>query len=218
MDWGFAWDITPDILNGLSITLRLFAWSLLFSTIGGIVLGLMRISPIPPFRWFSAFFGWFIRGLPLLLIMFYVFFALPEFSSRLTLSSFDAAVVGLTVWTAAYQSEAVRSGIISVDAGQFEAAEALAMTRSRYMRKIILPQSARIILPPFIGNAINTMKQTSLATAITVPEMTLLTNRIIAREFIVIEPLVTLAIIFLLLTTILVLVQTGLERVFRLKA
>jgi ABC-type amino acid transport system permease subunit len=150
--------------------------------------------------------------------MFYVFFALPEFWSYLTLDSFWAAVVGLSVWTAAYQSEAVRSGIISVDAGQFEASEALAMTRFRYMRRIILPQSARIITPPFIGNTINAMKQTSLATAITVPEMTLLTNRIIAREFVVIEPLVTLAIIFLLLTTILVLAQMGLERVFRLKA
>ena len=91
------------------------------------------------------------------------------------------------------------------------------MTKRHYMRKIILPQSVRIILPPFTGNAINTMKQTSLATVITVPEITLLTQRVISQEFRVIEPLFTLALIYLVLTTVLVIAQFGLERAFRLK-
>jgi len=217
MDWDFVWEITPTILEGLTITLSLFLWSMLFSTIGGLILALMRLSRIAPFRWFSAFFGWLFRGVPLLLILFYVFFALPEFNDAWTLPPFRAAVVGLSMWTAAYQSEAIRSGIISVDAGQFEASEALGMTRFHYMRKIVLPQSVRIIVPPFTGNAINTMKQTSLATVITVPEMTLLAQRIISNEFKAVEPLFALAIIFLALTTVLVLAQAGLERAFRLR-
>lgn len=218
MDWTFIKEITPDILEGLSITLNLFLWSMVYSTVGGLVLALMRLSPIAPFRWFSAFYGWLFRGIPLLLILFYVFFALPEFGRALTLSPFRAAVMGLALWTAAYQSEAIRSGIIALDSGQVEASEALGMTRRHYMRKIVLPQSARIMLPPFTGNAINTLKQTSLATVITVPEMTLLTQRIISREFKAVEPLFTLALIYLALTTVLVIAQQGLERVFRLKA
>jgi His/Glu/Gln/Arg/opine family amino acid ABC transporter permease subunit len=217
MDWEFIWEITPTILEGLSITLRLFAWSMLFSTIGGLILALMRMSRIGPIRWISAFYGWLFRGIPLLLILFYVFFALPEFGKSWTFPPFQSAVIGLSAWTAAYQSEAIRSGIISVDAGQFEAAEALGMTRFHYMRKIVLPQSVRIIVPPFTGNAINTMKQTSLATVITVPEMTLLAQRIISSEFKAVEPLFTLAIIFLALTTVLVFAQVGIERTFRLK-
>jgi polar amino acid transport system permease protein len=217
MDWVFVKDIAPDILAGLSITVSLFAWSMVFSTIGGLILALMRLSPVAPFRWFSSFFGWLFRGIPLILLMFYAFFALPEFGEAFLLSPFRTAVFSLSIWAAAYQSEAIRSGIMSVDPGQFEASEALGMTKRHYMRKIVLPQSVRIILPPFTGNAINTLKQTSLATVITVPEMTLLTQRIIAKEFKAVEPLFTLAVIYLVLTTVLVVIQQGLEREFRLK-
>jgi polar amino acid transport system permease protein len=217
MDWTFAKSIFPDILEGLTITLSLFVWSLVFSTIGGLTLALMRLSPVAPFRWFSSFFGWLIRGIPLILLMFYAFFALPELSDLFLMSPFRTAVLSLSVWAAAYQSEAIRSGIIAVDPGQFEASEALGMTKRHYMRKIVLPQSVRIILPPFTGNAINTLKQTSLATVITVPEMTLLTQRIIAKEFKAVEPLFTLALIYLALTTLLVVAQQGLERQFRLR-
>ena len=217
MDWNFVGDIAPTILKGLSITLSLFVWSMLFSTVLGLMLALMRLSPIGPLRWFSIGFGWFFRGIPLLLLLFYAFFALPELGEAFLLSPFRAAVLGLSLWTAAYQSEAFRSGIIAVDAGQFEAAEALGMTKPHYMRKIVLPQAARIIIPPFMGNAINTMKQTSLATVITVPEMTLLAQRIISNEFKAVEPLFTLALIYLALTSVLVIAQFGLERTFRLK-
>ncbi len=85
------------------------------------------------------------------------------------------------------------------------------------MGKIIIPQSIRIMIPPFIGNAINTMKQTSLAAVITVPEMTLLARQIISEDFKVAEPLLTLAFIYLVLTTLLLVVQQGVERIFQLK-
>ena len=219
MDWNFVWDITPDILEGLQITLSLFVWSMLFSTIAGLILALMRLSPVAPLRWISAFIGWLFRGLPLILILFYIFFALPEFGVPIDLvSPFRAAVAGLSIWTAAYQSEAIRSGIIAVDTGQVEASEALGMTKWHYMRRIVLPQGIRIMLPPFTGNAINTMKQTSLATVIAVPEMALLTQRIISQQFEAVEPLFTLAIIYLVLTTVLVAAGQALERTFRLKA
>ena len=217
MDLEYVQEIIPVILKGFWITIRLFLWSLLISTVGGFVLALMRISPIALLRWVSGGIGWLFRGIPLLLILFYAFFALPEISRTLMFDPFWAAVVGLSIWTAAYQSEAIRSGIIAVDRGQVEASEALGMTKRHYMRKIVLPQSIRIMVPPFIGNSINTMKQTSLAAVITVPEMTLLARQIISEDFKVAEPLLTLALIYLVLTTVLLMAQQGLERVFRLK-
>ena len=217
MDLEYVQEIIPVILKGFWITIRLFLWSLLISTVGGFVLALMRISPIALLRWVSGGIGWLFRGIPLLLILFYAFFALPEISRTLMFDPFWAAVVGLSIWTAAYQSEAIRSGIIAVDRGQIEASEALGMPKRQYMRKIVLPQSIRIMVPPFIGNSINTMKQTSLAAVITVPEMTLLARQIISEDFKVAEPLLTLALIYLVLTTVLLMAQQGLERVFRLK-
>ena len=217
MDLEYVQEIIPVILKGFWITIRLFLWSLLISTVGGFVLALMRISPIALLRWVSGGIGWLFRGIPLLLILFYAFFALPEISRTLMFDPFWAAVVGLSIWTAAYQSEAIRSGIIAVDRGQIEASEALGMTKRHYMRKIVLPQSIRIMVPPFIGNSINTMKQTALAAVITVPEMTLLARQIISEDFKVAEPLLTLALIYLVLTTVLLMAQQGLERVFRLK-
>ena len=217
MDLEYVQEIIPVILKGFWITIRLFLWSLLISTVGGFVLALMRISPIALLRWVSGGIGWLFRGIPLLLILFYAFFALTEISRTLMFDPFWAAVVGLSIWTAAYQSEAIRSGIIAVDRGQIEASEALGMTKRHYMRKIVLPQSIRIMVPPFIGNSINTMKQTSLAAVITVPEMTLLARQIISEDFKVAEPLLTLALIYLVLTTVLLMAQQGLERVFRLK-
>ena len=210
-------EYAPVILKGFWITIRLFLWSLVFSTVVGLVLALMRISPVAVLRWISGGIGWLFRGIPLLLILFYAFFALPEISQSLMFDPFWAAVVGLSIWTAAYQSEAIRSGIIAVDKGQIEASEALGMTKRHYMGKIIIPQSIRIMIPPFIGNAINTMKQTSLAAVITVPEMTLLARQIISEDFKVAEPLLTLAFIYLVLTTLLLVVQQGVEWTFRLK-
>jgi len=210
-------EYAPVILRGFWITIRLFLWSLVFSTVVGLVLALMRISPVAVLRWISGGIGWLFRGIPLLLILFYAFFALPEISQSLMFDPFWAAVVGLSIWTAAYQSEAIRSGIIAVDKGQIEASEALGMTKRHYMGKIIIPQSIRIMIPPFIGNAINTMKQTSLAAVITVPEMTLLARQIISEDFKVAEPLLTLAFIYLVLTTLLLVVQQGVERIFQLK-
>jgi len=210
-------EYAPVILKGFWITIRLFLWSLVFSTVVGLVLALMRISPVAVLRWISGGIGWLFRGIPLLLILFYAFFALPEISQSLMFDPFWAAVVGLSIWTAAYQSEAIRSGIIAVDKGQIEASEALGMTKRHYMGKIIIPQSIRIMIPPFIGNAINTMKQTSLAAVITVPEMTLLARQIISEDFKVAEPLLTLAFIYLALTALLLVVQQGVERIFQLK-
>lgn len=215
MDWNVVLESFPLIWKGVSTTLSLFAWALAVGTLLGLAVALMKISPAKSLSWSATIFSWLFRGIPLLILLFYAFFALPEVGWLL--SPFWAAVLGLSLWTAAYQAEVIRSGLIAVDQGQTEASDALGMTRSHSMRKIILPQSIRIMVPPFTSNATTLLKQTSLATLVTVPEMTLLTQRIFSNNFKFIEPIFVLAVIYLGLTTVLLIGQQFAERAFRLK-
>ncbi len=215
MDWNVVLESFPLIWKGVSTTVSLFAWALAVGTLLGLAVALMKISPAKSLSWSATIFSWLFRGIPLLILLFYAFFALPEVGWLL--SPFWAAVLGLSLWTAAYQAEVIRSGLIAVDQGQTEASDALGMTRSHSMRKIILPQSIRIMVPPFTSNATTLLKQTSLATLVTVPEMTLLTQRIFSNNFKFIEPIFVLAVIYLGLTTVLLIGQQIAERAFRLK-
>lgn len=215
MDWDVVLESFPLIWKGASKTLSLFAWSMAFGTLAGLAVALMKLSTTKSVSWFATLFSWLFRGIPLLILLFFAFFALPEVGWLL--SPFWAAVLGLSLWTAAYQAEVIRSGIIAVDLGQTEASDALGMTRSHSMKRIILPQGIRIMLPPFTSNATTLLKQTSLATLVTVPEMTLLTQRIFSNNFKFIEPIFVLAMIYLAMTTVLVVGQQIAERAFRLK-
>ena len=215
MDWDIVLESFPLIWKGASKTLSLFAWSLAFGTLAGLAVALMKLSTTKSVSRFATLFSWLFRGIPLLILLFFAFFALPEVGWLL--SPFWAAVLGLSLWTAAYQAEVIRSGIIAVDLGQTEASDALGMTRSHSMKRIILPQGIRIMLPPFTSNATTLLKQTSLATLVTVPEMTLLTQRIFSNNFKFIEPIFVLAMIYLAMTTVLVVGQQIAERAFRLK-
>ena len=215
MDWAEVWESVPLIWKGAFTTLSLFGWALLLGTAAALALALMRLSSARVLIWFAFLFGWLFRGIPLLILLFYAFFALPEVG--LTLSAFHAAVLGLGLWTAAYQAEVIRSGIIAVDPGQSEASAALGMSKAHYMRRIVLPQGVRIMVPPYTSNAMTLLKQTSLATLVTVPEMTLLTQRILSNNFKFVEPIFALAMIYLAMTTVLLIGQHAVERAFRLK-
>jgi len=215
VDWAEVWESVPLIWKGAFTTLSLFGWALLLGTAAALALALMRLSSARVLIWFAFLFGWLFRGIPLLILLFYAFFALPEVG--LTLSAFHAAVLGLGLWTAAYQAEVIRSGIIAVDPGQSEASAALGMSKAHYMRRIVLPQGVRIMVPPYTSNAMTLLKQTSLATLVTVPEMTLLTQRIFSNNFKFVEPIFALAMIYLAMTTVLLIGQHAVERAFRLK-
>lgn len=215
MDWDVVRESVPLILKGAGATLSMFAWALLIGTIGALILALMRLSSARPLQWFAIGFGWLFRGIPLLILLFFAFFALPEVG--ILFSPFLAAIVGFSLWTAAYQAEVIRSGIIAVPPGQSEASEALGMTKSHYMRRIIIPQGVRIMMPPYTGNAITLLKQTSLATLVTVPEMALLTQRIFSNNFKFVEPIFALGVIYLIMTSVLLLLSAGVEHAYRLK-
>ena len=215
MDWDVVWESVPLIWKGAGATVSMFAWALVIGTVGALALALMRLAAAKPLRWFAIGFGWLFRGIPLLILLFFAFFALPELG--ILLSPFLAAVVGFSLWTAAYQAEVIRSGIIAVPPGQSEASEALGMTKAHYMRRIILPQGLRIMVPPFTGNAITLLKQTSLATLVTVPEMALLTQRIFSNNFKFVEPIFVLGMIYLAMTSVLLILSMAVERAVSLK-
>ena len=215
MDWEVVWESVPLIWKGAGATVSMFAWALVIGTAGALALALMRLSAAKPLRWFAIGFGWLFRGIPLLILLFFAFFALPELG--ILLSPFLAAIVGFSLWTAAYQAEVIRSGIIAVPPGQAEASEALGMTKAHYMRRIILPQGLRIMVPPYTGNAITLLKQTSLATLVTVPEMALLTQRIFSNNFKFVEPIFVLGMIYLAMTSVLLILSVVVERAVSLK-
>ncbi len=215
MDIAFIIEEFPGIWKGVPVTIGLFAWSLLYGTLGGLVLALMRLSRFSPLRAVSAGITWVGRGIPPLILLFIAFFVFPELG--LTLERFPTGVLGLALWTAVYQGEVIRAGIMGVDGGQWEASEALGMTGRHYMRRIIIPQGLRIMIPPYFGNAMTLLKLTSIASIVTITEITLLAQRVISFRFVSLEPLVTIAFIYLALNTVLQFAQMGFERAFRLR-
>ncbi len=215
IDWPFFAQYFPLIISAMWTTVELFAASMVIGTIGGLLLALMRLARNPVIWGTAWLLSWILRGVPLLVILFFTFFGLPVIG--ITLSPMGAAILGMGIDTAAYKGEIIRAGIISVDHGQYEAARALGMTPSYYMRRIILPQAIHVIIPPYVTNAITVLKSTSIAGVITVAEMTGVANRIISATFKPIETLVMVGLIYLALNTVLAVAQQGLERAFAVK-
>ena len=163
--------------------------------------------------WLSAivrFYVWIIRGTPLLVQLFLIFYGLP--SIGIVLDAFPAALIGFTLNIGAYSSEIIRAVITSVPKGQWEAAYSIGMTWSQAMRRTILPQAARVAVPPLSNTFISLVKDTSLAAAVTVPELFQAAQRLASVTY---EPLilyVETAIIYLLFSSVLSTLQDRLER------
>lgn len=214
LDWGVvrrSWDL---LIDGTWVTLQLFAWSLLLATVLGFVLALMRLSRYRVLRWVSLGYIWLFRGIPVLVVLFFAFFVLGR---QVGLSPLQSGVLGLGTSAAAYKAEIIRAGIMSVDPGQYEAAEGLAMTRRHYMRRIIIPQGIRVMVPTYMSNTILVLKVSSVAVAIGIVELTGITRQLSNSTNRPIELFTAAAFIYLMLTTVLVIVQEILERRFSLK-
>ena len=155
---------------------------------------------IVPLQLVARFYIWFIRGTPALIQVFIVYFGLPQLGLRM--SPFVAGVLALGINSGAYVAEIVRSGLLAIPKGQTESAIALGMSRFDALRRIVLPQVFRIIMPPITNEAISTLKNTSLLSTITVVELTLYSQTIIATTFRPFEFYTAAALIYLAMTTI----------------
>ncbi len=204
-------------MDGAKITVVLAV----LSQTAGVALGLLAAvgrlsrSRIPIFRAVSWFYLWLFRGTPLLVQLFFVYFAVPQLTNqRIELNEFWSAIVALSLNEGAYMAEIIRAGIASVDAGQAEAAESLGMTRALVMRRIILPQAIRIIIPPTGNEFISMLKNTSLAYAISTQEVFFGADQLrsaTSKEF---ESLAIVSVWYLAMTTVATYSQGHLERYF----
>jgi len=217
-----------SILQGLLVTLELTVVAMLVGVVLGTVLAVMRLSENPLLRGAATAYVGLFRGTPILVQLLFWFFlgtVLPQISfgvpfgpsfasvpTNTLITQFTAAILGLGLNEAAYMAEIVRAGIGSVDRGQTEAAQALGMSPLTTYRRVVLPQAGRLIVPPTANEAISMLKLTSLCLVIGLPELTTTAQLIYGRNFQQIPLLIVASIWYLVLTTLLTIVQTRIER------
>jgi polar amino acid transport system permease protein len=232
-EWGTVGDyfFSARILHGLVLTLELTVIAMAIGIVLGVVLAVMRLSPNPLVSATSWVYIWFFRGTPVLVqILFWSFIAAlyPQISlgipfggpvfvhgdANALITPFAAAILALGLNEAAYMAEIVRAGIISVDEGQTEAASALGMTRLQTMRRIVLPQAMRVIVPPTGNETISMLKTSSLVSVVAIAELLYAAELIYAVNFKQIPLLLTISIWYLIFTTVLSIGQYYIERHF----
>ncbi len=185
------------LLIGLWVTLQLSVLSLVFALLLGLLAGLGRVSANPAARDMAALYVELIRGTPLLVQMFIVYFFL---GTVLNLSGFVAGVAALSVFTGAYVAEIVRAGIEAVPKGQMEAARSLGLSHWQAMRHIVLPQALKTTLPSLAGQSINLVKDSSLVSVMALTDLSMAGREIVASTFSPFEVWFTVALMYLLLT------------------
>ncbi|MFD0885542.1 amino acid ABC transporter permease [Streptosporangium algeriense] len=224
-DWSFMWthmfDLSPHYGAGMQRTLVMAVVSMVLGVALGMLVALARLSRIRVISFLGGVYVWLLRGVPELVILILLYTGLAAAGifrfSDVTLfgitfpAAMQAAIFGFSIREGAYMGEIFRSGILAVDRGQVEAAKALGMKRVTTLRRIILPQAMRVVIPP-MGNQFTIMlKATSLASVLGVPELLLTTQTYAAETFRVFELFVGLAVNYLILTTIWTFVQSLIE-------
>lgn len=164
-----AREFVPILLQGCWTTIQLTFLALLLSTVIGFFLAIMRLSPYAALRVPATTFITVIRGIPIIVQLFYIYFVFPDIGISLT--AFQAGFVGLGIAYSAYQAENFRAGIEAIDHGQIEAAQSLGMRYWLLLRRVIMPQAVRITLPPYGNTMIMMLKDSSIASTITVAEL-----------------------------------------------
>lgn len=207
-----AQDFLPILLQGAVVTVQVTVLAFLLSSALGLALALMKLSPVRALSWAATVAINVIRGLPIIVQLFYIYFVLPEFGIQL--SAFQAGVIGLGIAYSAYQAENFRAGIEAVDPGQREAAQAMGMRSALIMRRVILPQAFRIALPPYGNTLVMMLKDSSLVSTITVAEMTRAGQLIASSTFQNMTVYTLVALLYLLMSLPLVYGLRRLERRF----
>ncbi len=203
--------ISPSFMEGAWMTLIITITSLFFGVILGLVLALIQDTQFKVTRGFAYFYLWLFRGTPVLFQIIFVYNVLPGFGLRF--SAFTCAVLALAMNEGAYMAEILRSGLQAVKNGQRTAGLALGMTNGQVMRKIVLPQACRIVLPPMGNQMISMLKSSALVSVIAVQELLLIANQTASASFRYFEALCAAGIYYLLLTSLFMAFQSWLEKV-----
>ncbi|MFJ8234857.1 amino acid ABC transporter permease [Ureibacillus sp. NPDC094379] len=189
------WDM---FFEGFKNTLFVSFLALIGSFILGTILAVFRIAPIKPLNWIGSIYVEFIRNIPLLIILFFIFTGLPVFEIRL--SGFVAGTLALMIYTAAFIAEAIRAGILSVPKGQMEAARSSGLTYTQAMAHVILPQAIKIVIPPLGNQFINLVKNSSILTIVAAGELMYQGDLISSRTYVIFDVYIFVAILYLVIT------------------
>lgn len=203
-------NFAPILLKGAIVTVQVTFYSLVLGTFLGLILALMKLSRFTPIAWFATIFINVIRGLPIIVQLFYIYFVFPEFGINLT--AFQAGVIGLGIAYSAYHAENFRAGIEAVNYGQVEAAQSIGMKMPLIMRRVVLPQAFRIVLPPYGNTMIMMLKDSSLVSTITVMEMTRAGQMIASSTFENMTVYTMIAVMYLLLSLPLIFLSRFFEK------
>lgn len=195
------------LLPGLTMTIPLTVISFSIAMVIAVVVALVQYAKVPVLTPLARFYIWIIRGTPLLVQLFVVFYGLPDIG--INLDPFPAAIIVFSINEGAYCAETMRAALESVPIGQIEAGYCVGLSYLQIMRRIVLPQALRTAFPPLSNSLISMVKDTSLASNITVMEMFMATQRIAARTYEMLPLYIELGLIYLLFSTVL----TKLQRV-----
>jgi polar amino acid transport system permease protein len=203
-------EFLPILLQGVWLTVLVTLGSLVLSTVLGLVWALMRVSGLRALSAASQLAVNFIRGIPIIVQLFYIYFVLPDLGVALT--ALQAAIIGLGIAYSAYQAENFRAGIEAIDPGQIEAAHSIGMGWGLVMRRVVLPQAVRIVLPPYGNTMIMMLKDSSQASTITVAELALQGKLIASSTFKNTTVFTLVALLYLSMSVPLILLVRRLER------
>jgi polar amino acid transport system permease protein len=210
VDFALIWNYLPYLLRAGLVTIEISLVSLLCGSLIGLGLTFARISSHRTLQVLVWLYVWLIRGTPLLLQIFVIYYWLPGYG--VILPAFVAGVTALSLNAAGYYVDIFRAAILAVPTGQVEAGHAIGMRPWQIMRKIVIPLSIRPALPPYIGQSINLVKNSSLVSVISVQELMYTSQSIYSSTYKVAEILGTAGLIYLLINTVLQALQTWLEK------
>ena len=197
-------------IQGIKVTIPLTIISFLLAMIIALITALVQVANIKVFKQLARFYVWIIRGTPLLVQLFVIFYGLP--SLGIVLDAFPSAILVFSFNTGAYASETIRAAIEAVPKGQMEAGYCVGMNYIQIMRRIILPQALKTAFPPLSNSLIGLLKDTSLAASITIYDMFLASQRIAARTYETFALYLEVAVIYLIFCTVLTKLQMLYEK------
>jgi His/Glu/Gln/Arg/opine family amino acid ABC transporter permease subunit len=199
------------LISAMGKTLELTLLSLIFATFIGLFFGILNVSKKKSFNTIANIYIDIIRGVPLIVLAFFVYFGVPTVTG-IKLSALTAGIISLSLNAGAYMAEIVRAGIQSIDKGQMEAARSLGLPYGIAMRRVVLPQAIRIMIPSIINQFIITLKDTSILSVIGFPELTQAGKIIIANNYKAFQMWAIVGVMYLIVITILSKVARKLER------
>jgi putative amino-acid transport system permease protein len=213
LDFDYMLGLVPVILGYVPLTIGMALAAMVCALVLASLMAVERVVRVPVLDQFVQLFISFFRGTPLLVQLFLFYYGLPQILPVLAgINGVTAAIIGLTLHFSAYMAESIRAAILGVDRSQWEAAQAVGMTQTQSMRRIILPQAARVAAPTLVNYFIDTIKSTSLAFTLGVTEMMGATQKEAAGSFLYFEAFLVVAVLYWAIVEMLSLLQRRLER------